>query len=86
MNDCGAMLNASTTHDWIHFPDIDGDGLYGNSVNCSWTIHALEKMTIEITVTIKYIECNYDYLMVSEFTTSLRYITLVKYDSATLVI
>ena len=71
MNGCGTIINASTAHDWIYFRDSDGDGLYDNSVNCSWTIQAPENMTIEIHVTIKYIECNYDYLKVSVTTASL---------------
>ena len=65
VNNCGAMLNASTTQNWIYFQDSDSDGLYDNSVNCSWTIQAPEDKTIEIHVTIKFIECNYDHLKVS---------------------
>ena len=65
VHDCGAMLNASTTQNWIYFQDSDSDGLYDNSVNCSWTIQAPEDKTIEIHVTIKFIECNYDHLKVS---------------------
>ena len=39
--DCGSIiLNASIDNGLIKSPDFDGDGLYENNLECSWTIKA----------------------------------------------
>ena len=62
---CGATLNATTTPGVLLPYDSDGDGLYDNSVQCSWIILAPENMVIDLQLNITYIQCNYDYIRVS---------------------
>ena len=66
-NNCGRMLNATTTQAWLSSPDSDGDGLYDNSVNCSWSIEASEGMVVELQIDVKNIECGFDHLEVNYY-------------------
>ena len=66
-NNCGRMLNATTTQAWLSSPDSDSDGLYDNSVNCSWSIMAPEGMVVELQIDVKDIECDFDHLEVNYF-------------------
>ena len=65
LTNCGATLNATTTPGVLLPHDSDGDGLYDNSVQCSWIILARENMVIDLQLNITYIQCNYDYIRVS---------------------
>ena len=64
-NNCDKLLNATATLAWFTSPDSDGDGLYDNNVNCSWTIVAPDDMIIEVQIDVKDIECEFDHLEVN---------------------
>ena len=66
-NNCGQTLNATTTQTWLTAPDSGGDGLYDNSVNCSWSIVAPEGMVVELQIDVKDIECDFDHLEVNNY-------------------
>ena len=64
-NNCSTTLNATPTQTMISSPDSNGDGLYDNNVNCSWSIVALESMSVELQINVKDIECEFDRLEVN---------------------
>ena len=66
-NNCSTTLNATKTQNMISSPDSNDDGLYDNNVNCSWSIVALEGMSVELQITVKDIECEFDHLEVNFF-------------------
>ena len=84
-NNCSTTRNATTTQARLSSPDSDGDGLYDNNVNCSWSIVAPEGMSVELQIDVKYIECEFDHLKVNSHLFNLHVLSKSSYITMYLI-